>query len=70
MNELLEAKLTIWKIKVKLLDLAGELIADDLSDKEYAIKRLLAIVKYIDEHDDEVKEIHSTLPESNLYLGL
>jgi hypothetical protein len=66
MNELLEAKLTIGRIKLKLLDLAGELIADDLSDKEYAIKRLLTIVEYIDEHDIKVKEINPTLPESNL----
>jgi hypothetical protein len=45
MNELLEAKLIIARIKVKLLDLAGELIADDLSDKEYAIKRILKVVE-------------------------
>jgi hypothetical protein len=38
MNELLEAKLIIGRIKVKLMYLAGELIADDLSDKEYPIK--------------------------------
>lgn len=31
-NELLEAKLTIARIKVQLLDLTGELIANDLSD--------------------------------------
>jgi hypothetical protein len=66
MNVLMEAKLTIGKIKVKLLDLAGELVADDLTDKEYAIKRLLTIVEYLDEHDIEVKEINPTLPESNL----
>jgi hypothetical protein len=66
MNELLEAKLTIGKIKVKLLNLTGELIADDLADKEYAIKRMLTIVEFIDEHDVEIKEINPTLPESNL----
>jgi hypothetical protein len=49
LNELLEAKLTIGRIKVKLLDLAGELIEDDLSDKEYAIKRVLNVVEYIPE---------------------
>jgi hypothetical protein len=66
MNELLEAKLTIGKIKVQLLNLAGELIADDLSDKKYAIKRLMTIVEYLEEHDITVKEISPTLPESNL----
>lgn len=30
MNELLEAKLTISKIKTELLDLAGELVADQM----------------------------------------
>jgi hypothetical protein len=34
MNELLEAKLTISKIKTQLLDLAGELVADELTDKQ------------------------------------
>lgn len=44
MNELLEAKLTISCIRTQLLDLAGELIADDLSTKEYAIKRILTVI--------------------------
>lgn len=57
MNDLLEAKLTIARIKVNLLDLAGELVADDLSDKVYAIKRILKVVKYIDEHDLKVSDI-------------
>jgi hypothetical protein len=57
LNELLEAKLTIARIKVNLLDLAGELIADDLSDKEYAIKRILKVVEYIDESDVKVSDI-------------
>jgi hypothetical protein len=61
MNELLEAKLTIGKIKVKLIDLVGELIADDLSDKDYAIKRILTVVEYIDEYDVKVKEINATI---------
>jgi hypothetical protein len=54
MNELLEAKLTIGRIKTQLLDLTGELVADDLADKYYAIKRMLTIVKYIDEHDVKI----------------
>jgi anaerobic ribonucleoside-triphosphate reductase len=66
MNDLLEAKLSMTRIKVKLLDLAGELIADDLSDKEYAIKRLLGVVEYIEEYDIEIKEIYPTLPQSKL----
>jgi anaerobic ribonucleoside-triphosphate reductase len=61
MNELLETKLTIGKIKVKLMDLVGELIADDLSDKDYAIKRILTVVEYIDEYDEKVKEINATI---------
>jgi hypothetical protein len=59
MKELLEAKLTISRIKTQLLDLAGELIADDLSDKEYAVKRILAVIEYIDEHDVKIKEINA-----------
>ncbi|WP_179292790.1 hypothetical protein [Bacillus sp. 7884-1] len=43
MNESLEAKLTIARIKTQLLGLVGDLIADDLSDKEYVIKRLLRL---------------------------
>lgn len=57
MNELLEAKLTIARIKVNLLDLAGELVADDLSDKDYAIKRILKVVEFIEEYDVKVSDI-------------
>jgi hypothetical protein len=57
LNDLLEAKLTIARIKVNLLDLAGELIADKLSDKEYAIKRILKVVEYLDESDVKVGDI-------------
>ncbi len=34
MNDLLEAKLTMARVKVKFLDLAGELIADKGSTKD------------------------------------
>lgn len=61
MNELLEAKLTISKIISELLDLAGELVADDLTDKPYAIQRILRVVEQIEEHDVDVKEIIETL---------
>ncbi|MEH7374917.1 hypothetical protein [Neobacillus drentensis] len=61
MNDVLEAKLTISRIKTQLLDLAGELIADDSSDKEYAIKRILGVVEYIDENDVKVCDIESKL---------
>ena len=57
LNDLLEAKLTIARIKVNLLDLAGELIADEISDKEYAIKRILKVVEYINESDVKVRDI-------------
>jgi hypothetical protein len=57
MNELIEAKLTISRIKTQLLDLAGELVADNLSDKDYAIQRILKVVAYIDEHDVKIGDI-------------
>lgn len=57
MNDLLEAKLTIAKIKTQLLDLVGELIADSSSSKEYGIKRLMQVVEYIEEHDVKVNDI-------------
>jgi hypothetical protein len=38
MNDLLEAKLTIARIKTQILDLTGELIADETADKDYSIK--------------------------------
>ncbi|MDM5326808.1 hypothetical protein [Neobacillus sp. CF12] len=66
MNELLEAKLTISKIKTQLLDLAGELVADDLKDKAYAIHRILRVVEHIEEHDVGIKEIIAELPKSSL----
>jgi hypothetical protein len=56
-NDLLEAKLLIARIKVKLLDLAGALEADNVTDKEYAVRELLAIVDYVEEHDVRVGEI-------------
>ncbi|MEH7749240.1 hypothetical protein V7659_30180 [Neobacillus drentensis] len=61
MNELLEAKLTITRIKTELLDLTGELVADDLTEKSYAIQRILRVVEHIEEHDVAVKEIIDTL---------
>ena len=51
MNELIEAKLSIAKIKVKVLDLAGALAADEATDKEYAISKLLEIVEYIEKEE-------------------
>lgn len=51
MNEILEAKLSIAKIKVKVLDLAGALAADETTDKDYAITKLLEIVEYIEKED-------------------
>lgn len=57
MNELLEAKLTIARIKSQLLDLAGALIADHITDKEYAVKGLLDIVEFIEDNDVKVSEI-------------
>lgn len=57
MNDLLEARLTISRIKTKLLYLAGELLADESTDKTYAVRELLAIVEYVEEHDVRVSEI-------------
>jgi hypothetical protein len=61
MNDVLQAKLTISRIKTELLDLAGALIADELTDKNYAIQHLLNIVEYIDVHDITVKAIEDNL---------
>jgi hypothetical protein len=61
LNDVLEAKLTISKIKTQLLDLAGALIADEITDKDYAIKHLLNTVDYIDVHDITVKAIEDNL---------
>jgi hypothetical protein len=66
MNELLEAKLTISRIKAQLLNLAGELVSDDLTDKAYAIQRILRVVEHIEENDVEVKEIIAELQKSRL----
>jgi hypothetical protein len=57
MNDLLEAKLTIARIKEQLLDLAGGLIADELTDKEYAVSKLLEVVEYIEDKDVRVSDI-------------
>lgn len=57
MNDLLEAKLTISRIKTKLLDLAGGLIADDITDKDYAVSQLLAIVEYIEKNDVQLNNL-------------
>ena len=57
MNELLEAKLTISRIKSEVLNLAAELVADETSDKDYAIKRLVGIVEFIEQYDVKVKDI-------------
>lgn len=61
MNDLLEAKLIISRIKTKMLDLTGELVADNITDKAYAINRLLEIIDYIDKEDIGINEIKQTL---------
>lgn len=38
--------------------IAGELFEDDLSDKEYAIKRILKAVEYFDEYDTKVSDLY------------
>jgi hypothetical protein len=48
---------------VKLKDLVGELLADDLADKEYVIKLMLTIVKFIDEHDVGLRKCVNALLE-------
>ena len=53
MNELLEVKLTITRIQSEVLNLA----ADETSDKDYAIKRLLGVVEFIEEYDVKIKDI-------------
>jgi hypothetical protein len=59
MNDLLEAKLTISRIKTQLLDLAIGLISDDSTDKEFALKRILKIIEYIDENDIKISTIEN-----------
>jgi hypothetical protein len=51
----------ITKIKTQLLNLSGELVADDLTEKEDVIKRVLGVVEHPDKNDVEVKEIIDTL---------
>jgi hypothetical protein len=57
MNDLLEAKLTISRIRTQLLDLSGLLICDHITDKEYAINGILKVVDYIDEYDIPIRDI-------------
>ncbi|MGF6951027.1 hypothetical protein QF028_003532 [Neobacillus sp. B4I6] len=57
MNELLEAKLTISRIKSEVLNLTAELVADESAGKDYAIKRLLGVVEFIEEYDVKDKDI-------------
>jgi Leucine-rich repeat (LRR) protein len=61
MNEMLEGKLFVTRIKTQLLDLTGELIADDLTDKHYAINRILNIIEYIEKQDVPIPEILNSL---------
>ncbi|WP_223593628.1 hypothetical protein [Neobacillus bataviensis] len=61
MNDLLEGKLFVSRIKTQLLDLAGELISDNLTDKHYAISRILNIIEYIEKQDVPVPEILDSL---------
>ncbi|MEH7114602.1 hypothetical protein V7124_19880 [Neobacillus niacini] len=61
MNDLLEAKLTIARIKTRMLDLTGALIADHLTDKDYCIKSLLDIIDFIDTEDITISDIKETL---------
>jgi hypothetical protein len=41
--------------------LAGELVADALTDMAYAIIRILNVVDYIEEHDIGCKEVVNSL---------
>jgi hypothetical protein len=60
-NDILEAKLFVGRIKVEILDLTGALIADDSTDKKYAVEQLLKIVEYIEEHEISIKEIEDSI---------
>lgn len=60
MNNLLEAKVIISKIKTRLLDLTGELVSDDTADKQ-VVDRLLTIVEYIEKEDVSIDYIRETL---------
>lgn len=61
MNNLLEAKVIISKIKTRLLDLTSELVTDETADNQVAIDRLLTIVEYIEKEDVSTDYIRETL---------
>jgi hypothetical protein len=42
------------------------LVADDLTDKAYAVQRIMAVEEHIYKRDVEVKEILVDLPKSKL----
>ncbi|MCM3729589.1 hypothetical protein M3226_28825 [Neobacillus cucumis] len=56
-NELLDAKLSISRIKSEVLNLAGELLVNEVADKDFAINRLLEIVEFIENRDVKTKDI-------------
>lgn len=61
MNNLLEAKVIISKIKTRVLDLTSELVTDETADNQVAIDRLLTIVEYIEKEDVSTDYIRETL---------
>ncbi|MEH7415020.1 hypothetical protein V7266_07000 [Neobacillus drentensis] len=57
LNELLDAKLSLSRIKSEVLNLAGELLANESADRGFAIKRLLEIVQFLENGDVKTKDI-------------
>ncbi|PFN76201.1 hypothetical protein COJ85_32985 [Bacillus sp. AFS076308] len=57
LNELLDAKLSISRIKSEVLNLAGELLANEAAERGDAIKRLLEVVEFIENSDVNTKDI-------------
>ncbi len=60
MNELLDAKLSLSRIKSEVLNLAAELLANESADKSFAIKRLLGVVEFIENGDVNTTDIKIT----------
>ena len=57
LNELLDAKLSLSRIKSEVLNLAAELLANESADKAFAIKRLLGVVEFIEKGDVKTTDL-------------
>jgi negative regulator of replication initiation len=51
------------EIKTKLLDLTEALNSDEMADKDFAVDKLLNIIRYIDLSDVDVTYIRKMTPD-------